>query len=250
MPIVVQYGGSPGLDPPAPEDEDNIVTALKQSDRVTSIGLTVTSSLLEKLSAIEGPFLELEDLVLLSQDSVEQTLPITIRWGPRLRCLRSTRIAFPALLQLLHPSRNLVDLQLHEFLYPCHFSPEKFVAALSGMAQLRSLSLHFFPTADYVAPPPQSSDSECFVLPLLTRLDFRGSSQYLEGLVAKIEAPRLWDINITFVDEFNFDLSNFSRFIDRIESHKAHRQAHIRLSEHAVSSLLFNRRRRSLLALH
>jgi hypothetical protein len=74
LPIVVQYGGSPALDPPAPEDEDDIVAALEQSDRVTSIGLTVTSSLLEKLSAIEGPFSELEDLVLLSRDSVRLTL--------------------------------------------------------------------------------------------------------------------------------------------------------------------------------
>ena len=43
--IVVQYGGSPALDPPAPEDEDDIMAALKQSDRVRSISLTVTSSL-------------------------------------------------------------------------------------------------------------------------------------------------------------------------------------------------------------
>jgi hypothetical protein len=28
LPIVVEYGGSPTLDPPAPEDEDNIVVAL------------------------------------------------------------------------------------------------------------------------------------------------------------------------------------------------------------------------------
>jgi hypothetical protein len=30
LPIVVQYGGSPALNPPAPEDEDNIVAALKR----------------------------------------------------------------------------------------------------------------------------------------------------------------------------------------------------------------------------
>ncbi|KAH9043476.1 hypothetical protein EDB83DRAFT_2553967, partial [Lactarius deliciosus] len=33
IPIVVKYGGSVDLDPPAPEDEDNILAALKQSDR-------------------------------------------------------------------------------------------------------------------------------------------------------------------------------------------------------------------------
>ena len=31
LPITIQYGGSPNLDPPAPEDDDNIIAALKQS---------------------------------------------------------------------------------------------------------------------------------------------------------------------------------------------------------------------------
>jgi hypothetical protein len=56
LPIVVQYGGEAPFNPPAPEDEDNIVAALKHSDRVSSIDLTITSSLLDKLSAIEMPF--------------------------------------------------------------------------------------------------------------------------------------------------------------------------------------------------
>ena len=56
LPIVVEYGGSPMLDPPAPEDEDNIMVALMRSDRVSSISLIFTNTLLEKLSAIERPF--------------------------------------------------------------------------------------------------------------------------------------------------------------------------------------------------
>jgi hypothetical protein len=77
LPIVVQYGGAPSLRPPAPKDEDKIMAALKHSDRVSSISLTVTGSLLEKLSAIERPFSELEDLVLLSRDRALLTLPST-----------------------------------------------------------------------------------------------------------------------------------------------------------------------------
>ena len=44
----MEYGGPPGLGPPATEDEDNIVAALKHSDRVRTIGLTITGSLLQK----------------------------------------------------------------------------------------------------------------------------------------------------------------------------------------------------------
>ena len=83
------------LNPPAPEDEDNIMAAFKQSDRVSTIGLTLTNSLLEKLYTISEPFSELEELVLLSQDNVQLTLPSTFRWGTRLRTLHLTGLPFP-----------------------------------------------------------------------------------------------------------------------------------------------------------
>jgi hypothetical protein len=143
LPVVVRYGGFPNLDPPAPEDDDNIIAALKESGRVNSISLTVTSSLLEKLSAISETFSELEELALLSQDRMQRTLPSTVRWGPHLHTLHSTRIAFPSFLQLILPSQDLVDLQLHEIPSAGYFPPEAFANALSGMSHLQSLSLHF-----------------------------------------------------------------------------------------------------------
>ena len=79
FPLVVDYGGSPMLDSPAPEDEEIIIFALKQVDRVCSISLIVTNSLLEKLTAITEPLSELEDLVLFSRDNMRLTLPTTFR---------------------------------------------------------------------------------------------------------------------------------------------------------------------------
>ena len=134
--IVVQYGGSPTLDPPSPEDEDNIVAALEQSDRVSSINLTITSSLLEKFVSFEEPFSGLEDLVLMSHNPMGLALPGAFKWGPRLRRLHSTGIALPTLPQLLLPSRDLVELQLHEVPKVGYFSPEAFTSALTGMNQL------------------------------------------------------------------------------------------------------------------
>ena len=232
----MRYGGSPVLNPPTPEDEGNIVVALKLSDCITSIRLTVTSSLLERVSATLRSFSELEDLVLLSRDSVQLTLPSTFLWGPRLRRLHSTRIAFSALLTLLYSSKNLVDLQLHEVLNPLHFSPEVLTNALSGMAQLRSLSLHFLSTPGYRDSSPSSR--ERVVLPALTRFNFRGNSQYSEGLVARIDAPRLRDIDVTFVNEIIFELPALSVFIDRIDMHKSYRRADILSSEHDISLTL------------
>ncbi|KAH9059952.1 hypothetical protein EDB87DRAFT_680717 [Lactarius vividus] len=233
LPIVVEYGGSLELNPPAPKDNDNIVAALEQSGRVHSISLTLTSSLLEKFSAIESPFSELEHLVLLSRDGQPPTLPNAFGWSTRLRSLRLTGITFFALPQLLYSSRDLVDLRLHEGLYPWQLPPEAFTKALSRMPQLRSLSLHFLYTVHYLAPPPQSG--ERIVLPVLSGLNFRGTADYLEGLVTRIDAPRLGGIEVTFFDKLITDVSTLGKFIERTEMHKSRCQAHILSSERAIS---------------
>lgn len=75
----MNYGGSPVLDTPARKDEENIMAALKQSDRVGCIRLTITDSLLENLSTICEPFPELGVLVLLSRDNVQLN---AFRWPP------------------------------------------------------------------------------------------------------------------------------------------------------------------------
>ena len=136
LPIIVRYGGMPDLDPPALNDDDNIIAALKRVDRVSSISLTLTKSLLKKLSAISEPLSELEDLSLLSFDIVQPTLPSTFRWGPLLRTLHSTGIAFPSFPQLLLSSQGLVDIQLHEIPSSGYFSPEVFMNALPGVTNL------------------------------------------------------------------------------------------------------------------
>ena len=218
LPIAVQYGGSPNLDPPAPEDDDNIIAALKQSSRVRSISLTLVSSLLEKFSVISEPFLDLEELALLSQDNVQLTLPSTFRWGSRLRTLHSTRVAIPLFPQLLSPCHNLADLQLHEIPSIGYFSPEAFANALSMMTQLRSISLHFlsFPRRrSYLALPPMAG--ERIVLPTLTRLKYRGSSKYLDCFVSRVDAPILDNIDITFFYQPTMDASQLGRFIERTE---------------------------------
>ena len=229
LPIVVQYGESPASDPPAPEDGKNINVALKQSDRVSSMSLTITSPLL-KLSEIERPFSELE---VPSRNSAQLTLPSTFQWGPSLRCLNSTSVNFPSLLQLLGSSKNLVDLLLHEVLDPSCFPPEALTNTFSGMVQLRSLSLHFPSTGNHLTPPPPSR--ELVILPALTRLNFRGTTEYLERLVARIDTPLLGDIEVTFVEKSNFDLSQLFKFTTRMGIHTSPRRADILSSEHAVS---------------
>jgi len=238
--LFVKYGGSsPLLDPPSQDDEDNIIAALKQSDRVSCVSLTVTRSLQAKLFKIKKPLCNLEDLVLLSQNSVLLTLPDTFRWGRYLRRLHLTRIIFPSFLQRLSFSRGLVDIQLHEISSMDHLPPEAFAAALSGTPQLQSLSLHFPSTADYSAVTPPLAPGKLVVLSALTRLHFRGISEYLEDLVARISAPRLRNVEITLSSRLfvwhQCDLPKLGGFIDRIEMQKHHCQADILSSRGVVS---------------
>ena len=241
LPIIVKYGGAPNLDPPAPEDDDNIVFALKQSDRVRSISLTITRSLIGKLSVLSEPLLELEELVLLSQTNMHLTLPSTFRWGLRLRTLQSTRIAFPSLPPLLLTCHDLVDLQLHEIPSAGYFSPEAFANALSGMTHLRSLSLHFLslpPRRKYLCLPPPPG--ERVVLPALTSLKYRGTSKYLDSFVARINAPCLEDIDITLFSQPTMDASQLGQFIERTDMQTSLTQAEVQTSTHAISIIFIH----------
>jgi hypothetical protein len=236
LPIIAEYGGFPNLGPPAPEDDDNIMAALKQFGRVSSIALTATSSLVDKLSAISEPFSELEHLALLAQSDLHLTLPSTFRWGSRLRTLHTTGIAFPSFPQLLLPSQGIIDIQLHEIPSAGYFSPEALANALIGTPRLQSLSLHFLsfpPRRKFVSFPPRSGDR--VVLPALNHLKYRGTSKYLDCLVARIDAPRLGSIVITFFSQPSMDASQLGQFINRIQLLQSHDQASIRTSEDAIS---------------
>ena len=212
------------------------MAALTRSGRVRSINLTITSSPLPKFLTIEEPFTELDELVLLSRDSVQLTIPSTFRWGPRLRRLHSTRISFPSLPQLLCSSRDLVDLQLNEIPSIGYLSPKAFANALSATTQLQFLSLHFLsPTSRPSHIGIYPSPGERVVLPALSRLKFRGTSEYLNNLVTRINAPHLEYIEVGFFNQLVFNISQLVSFINQIESQRSHRQAEIRSSLHAIS---------------
>ena len=235
LPIVLQYGGFSNIDSPAPEEDVNIIAALKQSGRVSSIRLTATSSLLEKFSAISEPFLELEELTILSPDNMNPNLPNTFRWGPRLRTLHLSRIPLPSFPQLLSPSQGLVDLRLDEIPRAGYFSPYAFANALFGMSRLETLSLHFvsLPSRrNYLSLPPTGERN---VLPALTCLRYRGTSKYLDSLVARIDTPRLGNIDVVFFSQLTIDASELGRFIGRIKMQSSPTQAEIKSTTHFIS---------------
>ena len=237
LPIVVEYGGLPALKPPAPMDQDNIIAALKQPHRVISISLTVTRSLMEKLSAIEEPFSELQDLVLLSRERPLLILPITFQWGQCLRRLHSNGVEFSAHLQSLYQGSsqcsftNIIDLQLHGAFPLLETLPIILRNVLSEMTHLRLLSLQFRSTTNYRFPWPPDGHA---VLPALTRLNFQGSMAHFERFVVMFGAPSLNDIDITS-DNPSLDLPKFKNLVDRIEIRRPHIEEHILSSSLTIS---------------
>ena len=146
-----------------------------------------------------------------------------------------TRIPFPALLPLLHSSRNIVDIHLHEAVKSWCLSVEELTDALSGMAQLRSLSLHFSPATNYVSPSRVLPADHHFVLPSLTHLIYGGTANHLGRLVLRINVPRLRDIQVTLFDKSPFDPSRLFKFTDQIKRHESPHRAHILSSERGIS---------------
>jgi hypothetical protein len=105
--------------------------------------------------------------------------------------------------------------------------------ALSRMDQLRSLSLRVRFTA--ILPMSKEHVVQLVVIPSLSCLEYQGTSKYLDSLLARIDAPRLADIEITFFAETRFKVSNLKEFINRTEMRRLHGQADILFTEGSVS---------------
>jgi len=72
------------------------------------------------------------------------------------------------------------------------------------------------------------------VLPLLTYFKFKGASKYLENLVARIDAPLLDSLGITFFHKLIFDTSQLVQFVSRIPNVKAPLEAHVAFSYDSI----------------
>ena len=227
LPIVVRYSDPMGLRPPSADDDDNIIAALQHRDRVCEVELTVGSSLFAKLSPLlQKPFPSLESLTLRPRDNVALILPPTAFLGtstPRLRNLYLDAIAPPALPTFLPSSRDLVCLRLQRVPGNAYISPDALLASLAVTTQLKILCVQFaaqttppsYPTTS--STPPSPPVRRVVILPALSCFEFRGSSEFLEDLVAGIgSAPSLTRTYISLFDQPTFEIPHFAQFVARM----------------------------------
>ena len=218
--------------------EGNIVAALEHNDRICEFDLfDIPSSQLEKvLPAMQRPFPELTHLRLGFEDEIAPVVPASFLGGyvPRLQSLFLDYIPFPGLPKLLLSATHLVDLDLWRIPPAGYISPEAMVACLSVMTRLKRLDIGFeslqIPPRQERLPPRTRT-----CLPVLSKLRFIGVDEYLEALVARIDAPSLDKLTITFFHQLMFDTPQLANFIRRARELGTHNEARVVFSDWDVS---------------
>jgi hypothetical protein len=234
LPIVVMVYGDEAW------DEGDIVAALKRNDRVCGIDLCpghVPNRRLENLfAAMQQPFPALTRLQLHceARDETAPVFPSSFLGGsaPRLQSLILGGIPCPGLPKLLRFAIHLVTLELSGIPHSGNFSPEAMVIGLSVLIRLEKLVIGFDspqcrPDRKSRSPPPPTRT----LLPVLTTFQFKGVGEYLEDLVARIDAPLLDDLEITFFHQLVFDTPRLTQFISRTPRFNAYDGARVVFSE-------------------
>ena len=244
LPIAICYGGVSRCKPPSPEDEENLVTALRQPDRLCEIWLTITGSLSNQLIAeMQKAMPALETLRLMARDLPELLLPGEFLGGsaPLLSVLSFHGITFPVLPKFLLSSRNLVSLELWSIPRSGYFSPEALVACLSAMTQLKSLTITFdywmayFHVINLRTPPSGPT-----VLPALTHLKFHGITEYSEAILTRIDTPLIESIDLRFFNRLAFEIPHLFHFIRRTSQLESPTHVKIASSRHGFAVALIH----------
>jgi hypothetical protein len=146
--------------------------------------------------------------------------------APCLQSLKFGSIAFPALPKFLLSATGLVHLTLWDIPHSGYFSPGAIVTGLAVLANLKFLTIRF----KHRSRPDRENRLRCptrTILPALTLFKFQGASDYLDELVARIDAPLLDSFFVTFVNEFIFDISQLAQFMRRTTRLQAFNEAHV-----------------------
>ena len=218
---------------------DNIIAALEHNDRINQLELINRSYLRSKMekvfAAMQQPFPALENLHLYSRHETV-AVPASFLGGsaPQLRSLFLESIPFPGIPKLLLSATHLVELHLHKIPHSGYFSPEAIVTALSALTSLDRLYIGFrSPRSRPDRRRPPSPLTRTF-LTALTDFEFKGVSEYLDDLVAQIDAPLLDNFHITFFYQLIFDTPQLTQFISRTPNFKACNRAQVRFSDFDV----------------
>ena len=233
-------------------DANDFLATFGHNDRIRqlSVGHLKYWQLRELWTAMEVPFPELTDLAIIAIDSDVCTpvVPDSFLGGsaPRLRHFSLECISFPGLPKLLLSATHLDTLHLRFIPDPGYFSPEAMATGLRGLTSLRSLVIQF--KSPQYRPDPESrhlSPLARSLLPALTDFEFKGVAEYLEVVVAHIDAPYLNNTKISFFKESHFEIPQLVQLISRTPTMEGSEIAHFYFFASAFQVQLRSRRRGS-----
>jgi hypothetical protein len=187
-------------------DEDNILAALEHPDRVCFFRLQrryrFSFELANIITATQEPFPLLTYLDISTREDNIPVLPSEFLGGsaPHLKEITLYGIPYPSLPTLLLSATDLVKLDLFDIPPTGYIPPEAMVASLATLQSLETLVMGFRSATsrpDRIHPPSITPT----VLPALTYFRFKGASEYLEDLVSRIDAPRLNQTVIAYLNQ-------------------------------------------------
>lgn len=163
----------------------------------------------EPLPALTGPHVQ-------SNEVMDLVIPDAFLAGsaPSLRYCPLEGIAFTALHRFIVSAIHLTKLWLQRIPHARYISPEMMVTCLAVLLNLEELFIGFqYPRAPQINSPPPTRT----VLPTVTYFGFKGVSEYLEDLVARINTPKLHNLNIWIFMDNIFTIPQLHGFISRAE---------------------------------
>ena len=200
LPLVIDYR------PPdiTTKDEDEIILAFKQRDRVYRVRLEQPATSLQTIiGAIEGEYPTLEYLYIMDQDEdVSMTLifPETFQ-APQIRHIMLKGFVLPIESWLLTTAVGLATLSLYIGHPSSYFHPSTLLQWLSFMPQLETLVIFFsFPVHDHDEARQLKHPQTIMpvTLPNLHRFTYQGVCTYLEVLLYSVTAPCLERYEVIF----------------------------------------------------
>ena len=204
------------------EDDEGILLALRHTDRVHYIHLDFPSpKLLKFITIMDEQFPILERMYIWSRTEGDRSLvlPRTFQ-APLLRHF-ALSIALPIGSPLLTTTVGLVTLGLIEIPPSAYFPPNYLLTRLSLMPQLETLLITFYSPLTNRDVGRQSLNTPIMThitLPNLRVLIFTGVSAYLEGLLNRIRAPLLGELEIVLFNQLTFTVPRLLQFMDTLET--------------------------------
>ena len=234
LPLMISNPGCPEVS--WTRGAGNVIAALRHKDRIVQISLfDVPSELWQRIiGAMKEPLPALKKLRLWSNFSPMGALPASFLGGsaPLLQSLSLNRVPYPALPKLLSTTRDLVHFELLNLPNTWYIPTEDMVACLSSLTALTTFVLESESEREPRQVTQRSSQQERTFLHSLTSFRFKGPTKYLEDLVARIDAPRLSKVVVTFVKPIvSADIPELSQFVGQADDFQLLNQADIIISD-------------------